>query len=128
MTSSIQRSDLRLAGKRILLADDEFLIALDLQTSLSDMGADIIGPFATLKETLSAAEREVISVALLDIRLGEETTEPVAALLAERGIPFVFFSGQVVLDHIRRQWPECGIVTKPASVKTVVDALVAVMR
>ena len=63
---------------------DEWAIALDLELLLSDAGAIVVGPVATVAEGLSLARSEALSAAVLDVRLSGETIEPVAAALADR--------------------------------------------
>jgi hypothetical protein len=73
------------------------------------------------------AEKNGIAAAILDMRLGRETVAPVARRLARRGIPFVFYTGQLDTAAMRAEWPDCTIVPKPsqpcAIVKAVADLL-----
>ena len=114
-----------LKGARILVVEDEALIALEVQASLTDAGAQVIGPSLTLAEAFALACRETLSAAVLDVRLGRDTVGPVARQLAARGIPFLFYTGQVETDSIRAEWPHCKIISKPASLRTLVGAVAA---
>ena len=78
-----------LNGQRVLVADDEIFIALDMECALREAGADVVGPCATLTEALRAANEELISIAVLDIRLGRDTTDAVASVLRGRDIPYL---------------------------------------
>jgi DNA-binding response OmpR family regulator len=118
----------KLSGARILVVEDEAFIALDLQASLTDAGAEVIGPSPTLEEAFALASREILSAAILDVRLGRETVGPVARQLAARDIPFLFYTGQVDAESIRRQWPRCEIISKPAPLRTLVGAVAALLR
>lgn len=118
----------KLSGARILVVEDEAFIAFDLYATLTDAGAEVIGPSLTLTEAFALAGRENLSAAVLDIRLGRETIGPVARQLAARGIPFLFYSGQVEADSIRVEWPHCRIIAKPASVRTLVRAVAALLQ
>ena len=86
-----------LQGKRILIVEDEALIALLLEDELSDAGAEVVGPAASVDAALlliEAAHREGgLSAAILDINLGGETVLPVADCLAMLRVPFVFTTG-----------------------------------
>ena len=83
-----------LEGRRILVVEDEYLLAEDLRLDLQAAGAVIIGPVGTVKDALRAvAAAERIDGALLDINLGGEMVYPVGDLLSERGVPFVFTTG-----------------------------------
>jgi DNA-binding response OmpR family regulator len=118
----------RLSGARILVVEDEAFIAFDLQATLTDAGAEVIGPTLTLAEAFALAGRENLSAAILDVRLGRDTIEPVARQLAARGIPFLFYSGQVETDTIRSEWPQCKVISKPATVRTLVRAVAALLH
>ena len=83
-----------LRGARIMIVEDELLIALDMESAFREAGAEIVGPFTTVAAALDAAGAERLSLAVLDIRLSGATTEQVSDKLAERGIPFLFYSGQ----------------------------------
>lgn len=79
---------------RILVLDDEALIALDLAMMLEDEGYTVCGPYHDVDAALSAIEDTVPDGALLDVNLGHgKTSTPVADRLADRSIPFAFLTG-----------------------------------
>src|SRR5215469_596961 len=88
----------RLAGARILVVEDEFIIALEIQANLEEAGATVVGPALTLQQALELAENESLSAAMLDLRLGRDSAAAVAQVLAERHIPFLFYTGQPASD------------------------------
>lgn len=79
--------------KRVLVAEDEFLVYLALEEELRASGYDVVGPFANLADVQDALAREAIDCALLDINLSGELVYPVADALLARNIPFIFLSG-----------------------------------
>lgn len=81
-----------LDGKRILVVEDEPLIAMMVEDMLAELGAQVIGPAGSLAEALLLAE-EQIDAALLDVNLEGERVYPVAERLTVRGVPFVFATG-----------------------------------
>lgn len=83
----------RLEGHRILVVEDEMLIALEIEDALRDLGCAIVGPAARLDEALQLAAEEAIEAAILDITIRGGHVYPVAARLAARGIPFLLASG-----------------------------------
>jgi PAS domain S-box-containing protein len=81
------------AHYRVLVLEDEALVAMQVKSDLESAGHVVIGPVQTLEQGLELAEREPMDFALLDLRLGEELSTPVADQLFMRGIPFAFSTG-----------------------------------
>ncbi|HZP64798.1 MAG TPA: response regulator [Rudaea sp.] len=102
------------AGVRILIVDDEFMIAADIQWMLSDAGAEV-AVTTSLSAALDVVRNEHVSAALLDVRLGNDTSEPVADLLAAKGIPFLFFSGVSLPCRMRAKFPDARTLVKPVA-------------
>lgn len=82
-----------LDGKRILLAEDEALIALMVEEMLVELGADIVARVGTIADALAVAATVTCDAAVLDINLRGAAVFPAAALLDRRGIPIVFATG-----------------------------------
>jgi CheY-like chemotaxis protein len=82
-----------LSSFRILLVEDENLVALLLEGMLAELGHTVVGPFARLKKGLEMAQSETVDLAILDVNLDGEKTYPIADALAARGIPFAFSTG-----------------------------------
>ena len=78
---------------RILIAEDEFLVGVQLEEDLRSAGWSIVGPFSTLETATLAARRERFDLALLDINLNGIPVYPLADELHARGTPFIFVSG-----------------------------------
>ena len=83
----------KLTGRRILVVEDEALVAMLVEDALLDAGAIVIGPVATVAEALSLLQRERPDVAVLDLNLAGETSTPVADALVTMGVPFVVATG-----------------------------------
>jgi CheY-like chemotaxis protein len=81
------------AATRILVVEDEFLIALDISGVLEQAGLAVVGPAGTVGDALTAIEQEEVHGALLDAHLAGEPVGRVADALKARGIPFAFVSG-----------------------------------
>lgn len=84
-----------LSGWRILVVEDEYLIAMDVADRLTDLGAEVIGPAASVAEALAivAAQGNRIDGAVLDVNLRNERVYPVADALMALGVRFIFASG-----------------------------------
>lgn len=78
---------------RLLVVEDEPLVALALEDQLADAGYEVVGPAFSLQEALRLAESEALDGAVLDINLAGEKVYPVADLLAKRDVPFVYVTG-----------------------------------
>ena len=102
-----------LAGGRILVAEDEILIALDLSSMLTDAGAEVVGPATTLRAAKAIAQSDLLTAAILDVRLGRETTDSIAAIL-ERQVPFVFYTGADSPADMQSRRPNSTVFVKPA--------------
>lgn len=81
------------AGLRVLLVEDEMMVAMLLETMIADLGHEVVGPVARLDKAVEMAEREAVDLAILDVNLGGKEVYPVAAALVARGIPFIFATG-----------------------------------
>jgi two-component sensor histidine kinase len=82
-----------LAGKRVLVVEDEPLIALEQAASLEDLGMEPVGPAGSIEEALKLVESGSLDAALLDGNLLGHPVDEVAAALTRRGIPFAFITG-----------------------------------
>ncbi len=117
-----------LAGRRILIVEDEALVALDLEMTLKGAGAETVGPCSRLVRALATAEREAVDGALLDIRLGREDSYPVADLLHAQGVAIVFHSSHADMRRLQARYPGAGTCPKPCTPATVVRTLVRAIR
>ena len=83
----------RLSGRRILVVEDEALVAMLVEDALLEAGAEVIGPAATVAEAMQLLERERPSAAVLDLNLAGEPSTPIADVLVRLGVPFVIATG-----------------------------------
>jgi DNA-binding response OmpR family regulator len=82
-----------LAGRRILVVEDEMMIAILLDESLRHLGCTVLGPVAKLDAAKRVAAEEAFDAAVLDVNIRGGQVFPVAHILEQRGIPFVLASG-----------------------------------
>jgi CheY-like chemotaxis protein len=103
--AAIERSDDSFAACRVLVVEDEALVALQLQGDLEQDGHKVVGPARSLKDGLLLASREEFDAALVDVSLGRDTSAPIADQLLARNIPFAFATGYsdtaMLPDHLR---------------------------
>lgn len=115
-----------LRGLRVLLVEDNFLIARALKRLLEGFGCEVVGPYPTLEEGERVAESSDIHGGVLDVNIRGGNSAKIARLLEERGVPFLFISGYSspplhdadLLEHTR--------LSKPIDAKTLHSALLAV--
>jgi DNA-binding response OmpR family regulator len=116
-----------LQAAHILVVEDSFLILMELESVLSDAGAEAVWTCRTAAEALRVLGEQNVDAAILDLQLDRETSVPVARALAERGVRFFFYSGQFDTIAVRAEWPDCTIVSKPAGPQKIVATMMDLM-
>ena len=79
--------------RRVLLVEDEMLVAWLLEDMLADLGCAVVGPASSVNQALAMIDAEAIDAAVLDLNLNGRMSYPVADVLAAHGVPFVFATG-----------------------------------
>jgi CheY-like chemotaxis protein len=99
-----------LSGRRVLVVEDETMVAWLLEDMLADLGCAIVGPAARVNQAL--AMLDAVDAAVLDVNLNGQMSYPVADALAARGVPFVFSTGynKVSLPNSYQSFP---VLQKP---------------
>lgn len=82
-----------LRDKKVLVVEDQYLIAADLGRALTKLGGSVVGPFASTEAAWDEIAKNSVDFAFLDINLDEDTVFPLADELERRGVPFVFATG-----------------------------------
>ncbi len=100
------------SGRRVLLVEDEALVAMMIQDFLTESGHSVIGPISRASEAVEAARASDYDAAILDINLGDGMAYPVADILSARGIPFVFVTGYEA-DTIDDRFNGVPVLQKP---------------
>lgn len=78
---------------RVLLVEDQMIVAMEIEDMLRGLGCVVVGPAGTLESAGRLARKEALDAAILDVRLGEEKVFAIAEELQTRGIPFIFATG-----------------------------------
>jgi two-component sensor histidine kinase len=110
--------------KRILLLEDETMIAMVMAQTLTELGFEVVGPFGDVAEAIAALDGGPIDAGLLDINLGNEMGYPVAHALQARRVPFVFMTGYGT-ESISPQFTNVPVVQKPVSHDVLQEVLTA---
>ena len=101
------------SGRRILVMEDNGLVAMLISELLDRLGHVVIGPHPSVQSALNALENEAIDLALLDINLGNgETSYPIAEILSRRGVPFAFLTGYDQAG-LSREFRDRPVISKP---------------
>lgn len=112
----------RNGGARVLLVEDEALVGLMMRAALTDAGYHVIGPYASVGAALTALESERPDCAVLDINLLDGPVYPLATVLANAGIPFVFATGYDVRS-VDDRFKHVTVLQKPADRASLLASL-----
>lgn len=125
--ASASSSGPTLAGRRVLVLEDEYFLADELARALIRLRAEVVGPVPTLAEALALLDSARVDAAVLDVNLRGEMAFPVVDALRARGIPFVFATGynQAVLPSEYAAVPRWQ---KPFDPEALARALPSLMR
>tara|TARA_R110002020_G_scaffold327715_4_gene543672 strand:+ start:531 stop:896 length:366 start_codon:yes stop_codon:yes gene_type:complete len=113
----------RIEGMRVLVVEDESLVALQLEDMLLDMGCHVVGPAMRLRAAGELLDSGVgIDCAVLDVNVSGEMVYPIAERLAEMGIPFIFATGYG-RDGVDQRWTAVPILQKPYTSEEIGESL-----
>jgi DNA-binding NtrC family response regulator len=113
-------------GRRILIAEDEAMIALDLENFLQDLGCEIIGPVANVEDVIQQFEAHHPDGALLDINLRGKQVFAVLPQLIEQGLPVIITSGYDDVTLIPQDFRALPRISKPFNQATLRELCVTV--
>jgi CheY-like chemotaxis protein len=108
---------------KVLVVEDEFIIALDLSETVKDLGYALDGPYPDREGALHAIEGELPDCAILDVFTADGEVYPLADRLTEAGVPIIFHSGHVSPREVRERYPQAWACAKPCSPNKLIDVL-----
>jgi len=111
------------AGCSVLIVEDEPLVALDLRQAFEFAGAHVFAA-TQFAQALTLAGHPDLSLAVLDYRIGDDTSDAVCRELDRRGVPFLFYSGY---DDMLHEWPEAVVVNKPTKTTILIEKAAALL-
>lgn len=116
--------------RKALVVEDEFLVSLHIAGLLAEAGFHIVGPAARLHDALALADGTAdLKVAVLDVNLAGEQSWPVARLLRERRVPFVFLTGYLEIHaQIPLDLTGSPVLAKPVSSDSLLAQLTRLTR
>ena len=116
------------SGRRVLIVEDESLVAMLLETILADLGCDVVGPESNIEDGLNVASGTApLDAALLDVNVAGREIFPVAEALKARGVPFVFSTGYGEAG-LPEHWRGNPTVQKPFTEGAIHDALMTALN
>ncbi len=118
--------DKPLDGARVLIAEDDPLLAFDITGLLLKAGAQIAGPALSLARALELVRAEQLNCGILDVRLRDGLVFPAAEILRDKGAGIVFYTGQEDPEGLASLWPQARVLTKPAPLHVLMEAIIAV--
>ena len=110
--------------QRILVAEDEMIVAFDLCDTVEEAGYEVEGPHAGISDAMLAFQKEKPALAILDIQLDDGIVFPLAQKLADENVPIIFHSGRHTDDEVQARFPGATTLAKPcppAQMITVVN-------
>ncbi len=109
-------------GRRVLVVEDEMIVAWNLEDMLDDLGCVVVGPATSISQALAMIDAAAIDAALLDVNLDGQPSYPVADALAARGVPFAFATGYDK-DSLAERYRAVPILRKPFHASALDDIL-----
>ena len=113
MISSTSSNQRNLSGLRLIVVEDEAIVAMLLEDMLEELGCKVVDWAGTVPAALSLAETAEMDGALLDVNVGGTMVYSVAETLAARGIPFVFVTGYGPSHRAAARFPHAAVLKKP---------------
>jgi PAS domain S-box-containing protein len=99
-------------GNRVLLVEDESMVAMMVEQVLTELGLCVVGPYGTIDDALQAVRESPVDAAILDINLGGQSVYPLVDFLTTRGVPTAFISGYGV-ESVDRRYGHIPLMQKP---------------
>jgi two-component sensor histidine kinase len=110
--SAAAEAKLVISGNRVMIVEDEALVAMVVSESLSLLGCTVVGPFSRCADAMAAADAGEMDAAILDVNLDGEMVYPLAEMLVARGVPFIFVTGYGA-ESIDRRFAQIPVIQKP---------------
>jgi DNA-binding response OmpR family regulator len=111
---------------RILVVEDEAMIAMLVEDMVLDFGSEVVGPAAKMEEALRLASHALLDAAILDVNVGGAVVFPVADVLRSRGVPIIFATGYGS-SKLPTRFQNDPALAKPFSYEALAGALRTVL-
>ena len=111
----MSQEDATLAGRRVLVVEDELLVVMDVEDLLAELGCNVLESASTVEHALQRIAENTPEVVILDLNLNGQPTLPVAEALRNAGIPFIVVTGYVETMHLEPALRGAPMLQKPCS-------------
>ena len=116
-----------MAQQCVLVAEDEFIIGVDLCDTVEEAGYEVEGPYDTANSAIDAIERRKPDLAILDVRLDDGEVFPLAEKLMAANVPVIFHSGEVSPDEVNGRYPQAHALAKPCPPDQIIETMRAAL-
>jgi DNA-binding response OmpR family regulator len=99
---------------RVLVAEDEMIIGVDLCQTITEAGFEVEGPYESLSSAMLAYQKHKPDVAILDVQLGDGIVYPLAERMMAEEVPVIFHSGQLTPAEVVERFPRAQALSKPS--------------
>lgn len=115
----MNKAETTLAGRAVLIVEDEPFIAYDIASAIEEAGGIVIGPAMSLREALELVAERSVEAAILDVNLPDGDVGPVIEALAGKGVPLLLHTGAGQTAALRDRHPDLRIFVKPTPPPTL---------
>lgn len=115
-------------ARKILVAEDELIVAFDLCDTVAEAGFAVEGPHSGISSAMLAFQKEKPDLAILDIQLDDGAVFPLAQKLVDENVPVIFHSGRHTREEVEAHFPEATTLNKPCPPTDVLDAVNKVLQ
>ncbi len=116
-----------MAQQCVLVAEDEFIIGVDLCDTVEEAGYEVEGPYDTANSAIDALERRKPDLAILDVRLDDGEVFPLAEKLMAANVPVIFHSGEVSPNEVSGRYPQAHALAKPCPPDQIIETMRAAL-
>ncbi len=110
-------------SQRILVAEDEMVVAFDLCDTVEEAGFEVEGPHAGISSAMLAFQKAKPDLAILDISLDDGNVFPLARKLAAEDVPIIFHSGRHTSEEVKAHFPQAVTLLKPCPPADMLQAV-----
>lgn len=114
-------------SQRILVAEDEMIVAFDLCDTVEEAGFEVEGPHAGISSAMLAFQKKKPDLAILDISLDDGNVFPLARMLAQENVPIIFHSGRHTSEEVSAHFPTATTLMKPCPPAEILQTVNAVL-